>query len=320
MTAARLYDDNLYRFNVPQTSYWEATGGRETFTSAPLDSNESCDVAIIGGGYTGLSAALHLARDHGVDVRVLEAGHIGWGASGRNGGHVGTGQRADQYTLETLVGKPAAQQLWAFSLEAVDTVCGLIDEFAIDCELKRGDLYLAHTARAAREEAEDVERMQAEYGYDKLRYVDSAELSEMTSAQGFHGGSLDQGARHLHPLKYCLGLARAADGLGVTLHESSRVTGYREGDAVRVQTDQGCVHCDFLVVACNGYLDKLDSRLAGQIMPINNYMLATEPLDEALARRVSRDDTSMADSRFVINYWKLSADKRLLFGGGETYT
>ena len=142
----------------------------------------------------------------------------------------------------------------------------------------------------------------------------------MTSGRGFHGGLLDTGARHLHPLNYALGLAGAADKLGAQLHEGSRVTAYTEADGVTVKTDQGEVKASFLVVACNGYLEKLEPRTAGRIMPINNYMLATEPLDEATARRLIRDDTSMSDSLFVINYWKLSADNRLLFGGGESYS
>jgi gamma-glutamylputrescine oxidase len=128
------------------------------------------------------------------------------------------------------------------------------------------------------------------------------------------------GCRHLHPLNYALGLARAALALGATIHEGSRVLSYDEGSRVLVRTNRGEVRARYLVVACNGYLEKLEPRAAGRIMPINNYMLATEPLAEELARRLIRDDTSMSDSRFVINYWKLSADNRLLFGGGESYS
>lgn len=284
-----------------------------------LRGEQRSDVCVIGGGYSGLSTALHL-RKHGFSVTLLEANRVGWGASGRNGGHVGTGQRVDQQSLEELVGRDTARQLWGLGLEAVDTVCDLIDEFGIDCELKRGDMSLAHTRKAAAEEAEYIEHLQTHYGFEELRYLDSEEVATLTSAQGFHGGSLNTRARHLHPLKYCLGLARAAEASGVAIFEGSRVSGFVEERAVEVRTDGGSVRCEYLVIACNGYLDALDSRLAGQIMPINNYMLATEPLSDELARRVSRDDTSMADSRFVINYWKLSADNRLLFGGGETYT
>lgn len=307
MTTAHV--DSWYAASAPPLKAFPAHEG-----------SSRCDVCIVGGGYTGLSTAIHL-RQRGYSVTLLEARRIGWGASGRNGGHAGTGQRADQLTLEKLVGKTRARALWDLGLEAVDTVSALIKEHAIECELKTGNLHVAHTASAARDLADEVEHLRAVYDYAALRYVEAEELSEMTSASGFFGASLDRDCLHLHPLKYAFGLARAADGLGASLHEGSRVTGYREGQRIQVDCENGSsVEADFLVLACNGYLEKLERRVAGQIMPINNYMLATEPLDEALARRLIRDDTSMSDTRFVINYWKLSADNRLLFGGGESYT
>lgn len=301
--------NSWYAASVPADSY-------RAFP--PLRGAQRSDVCIVGAGYTGLSTAIHL-RKRGYTVTVLEAQRVGWGASGRNGGHVGTGQRADQHTLEALVGKQQAKQLWDLGLEAVALVCSLIDDFQIACELKTGNLHVAASARAARELREEVTHLQAVYDYDGLRYVEQSELQHMSSAQGFHGGTLDTGARHLHPLKYCLGLASAAESLGATIHEATRVTHYDEGQKVRVHGGEGYVDCDHLVLACNGYLGKLESRVAGQIMPINNYIVATSPLDEDTARRLIRDDTSMSDTRFVINYWKLSADRRLLFGGGESY-
>ena len=279
----------------------------------------SVDVCIIGGGYTGLSSAIHL-RKAGYSVALLEANKVGWGASGRNGGHVGTGQRADQETLEKLVGLDHAKALWQLGLEAVDTVCDLVSEFQIDCELKTGNLHVASKAKERPWLIEEAEHLQKVYDYQQIRYVDSAELTDMTSGQGFHGGVLDEGSRHLHPLNYALGLAKAADTLGAELYEGSRVLSYTEGHQVCVKTDSGTVKSKYLVLACNGYLEKLEPRTAGRIMPINNYMLATEPLPEALARRLIRDDTSMSDSLFVIDYWKLSADNRMLFGGGESYS
>lgn len=202
----------------------------------------------------------------------------------------------------------------------MDTVCGLIEQHRIDCELKRGNLHVASKAADIADLPGEVEHLQRVYGYQQIRYVDAAELAQMTSAQGFGGATLNTGCRHLHPLKYALGLARAAVELGAQLHEGSRVLSYTQGEQVSVRTDRGEVRARFLVVACNGYLEKLEPRTAGHIMPINNYMLATEPLAEELARRLIRDDTCISDSRFVINYWKLSADNRLLFGGGESYS
>ncbi|MFK7830375.1 MAG: NAD(P)/FAD-dependent oxidoreductase [Congregibacter sp.] len=300
------------------TQSWYAATANWQREFAPIVGEHSTDVCVIGGGYSGLSSAIHL-RKRGIEVTVLEARRLCWGASGRNGGHVGTGQRADQDSLERLLGKQHAQQLWQLGLDAVDTVCDLIHEFDIDCELKTGNLHVATSRKAARELREEVDHMQAAYDYAAVRYVGPEELASLSSAQGMHGAYLDAGCRHLHPLNYGLGLARAADQLGANLHEGSRVLRYEEGKRIQVYTENSMIECDSLILACNGYLGKLEPRVAGQIMPINNYMLATEPLHEDIARRLIRDDTSMSDSRFVVNYWKLSADNRLLFGGGESY-
>ncbi|RLA58561.1 MAG: FAD-dependent oxidoreductase [Gammaproteobacteria bacterium] len=298
---------------------WYAATANLKLNFLPLRGDSTADVCIIGGGYTGLSAAIHL-REQGYSVVLLEANAVGWGASGRNGGHVGVGQRADQGELETMVGPKHARALWDIGLEAVDTVTGLIDRFNIDCELKQGNLHVAAKARESGELQAHAEHLQKVYNYRQIRYVEPAEVAELTSGQGFHGGTVDRGCKHLHPLNYALGLARAADALGATIHEHSRVLSYREGEKVHAKTAGGSVTARFLILACNGYLEKLEPRTAGQIMPINNYMLATEPLPEELARQLISDDTSMSDSRFVINYWKLSADNRLLFGGGESYS
>lgn len=299
-------------------SWYKATANLQL--DFPALQGETCtDVCVIGAGYTGLSTALHL-RQRGYSVTVLEANKVGWGASGRNGGHVGTGQRSGQDELEKLVGLDHAKALWQLGLEAVDTVCQLIREHQIDCELKQGNLHVASKAKECAGLQAEVEHLQRVYDYQQISYVDKSELSQLTSGTGFHAGLLDAGSRHLHPLNYALGLATAAAGLGARIHEGSRVLSYSEGDKIRVKTDSGEVQAQYLVLACNGYLEKLEPRAAGRIMPINNYMLATEPLQEDLARRLIRDDTSMTDSLFVVNYWKLSADNRLLFGGGETYS
>ncbi len=305
--------------NEAHVASWYAASVNQHLEFPPLLGEAEADVCIIGGGYTGLSTAIHL-RQRGYSVVLLEANKVGWGASGRNGGHVGTGQRVDQETLEKLLGPEHARELWQLGLEAVDTVCELIDSHHIQCELKQGNLHVASKAKETAGLREEAEHLRSVYGYDGIRFVSPAELAEMTSGQGFHGGVLDSGARHLHPLNYALGLARAASELGARLHEGSQVLSYAEGEKVVVKTDRGLVRASFMVLACNGYLEKLEPRAAGRIMPINNYMLATEPLPEETARRLIRDDCSMSDSLFVINYWKLSADNRLLFGGGESYT
>ncbi len=301
------------------TNSWYAASANRDISFPKLEGEVEADVCIVGGGYTGLSTAIHL-RDKGYSVVVLEAERVAWGASGRNGGHCSTGQRADQEELEEKVGREQARRLWDLGLEAVDTVCGLVERFDIDCELKTGDLHVAAKASHVDELKEYAEKLNNEYHYDAARFVDRAELDSMTSSRRFHAGMVDTGGRHLHPLNYALGLAAAAHGLGAQIFEDSRVTGYRDGSQVEVATATGSVKARFLVLACNGYLGNLSRKAAGKIMPINNFVLATEPLGEERARQLIRDDCCMSDTLFVVNYWKLSRDWRLLFGGGESYS
>lgn len=297
---------------------WYAASANQTLRFPRLDGDLSVDVCIIGGGYTGLSTAIHM-REKGYSVALLEAEHVGAGASGRNGGHCSTGQRADQDVLEAKVGLEHARRLWDLGLEAVDTVCDLVDRFAIDCDLKSGDLHVAAKPGHVDGLKAYAEKLSSEYDHTDIRFVDRDELSTMTSSRRYHAGLLDGRGRHLHPLNYALGLASAAKQLGAQIFENSRVQGYRDGTPVEVRTDHGVVKARFLVLACNGYLGNLAHRAAVKIMPINNFMLATEPLGEQRARALIRDDVAMSDSLFVINYWKLSQDRRLLFGGGESY-
>ena len=168
---------------------------------------------------------------------------------------------------------------------------------------------------------EEIEHLETNYGYHQLRGVDRPNLDSLGSAQGFHYAMVDEGARHLHPLKYCLGLARAAMAAGVTIYEQSKATQLKvEGNGAVIRTSSGSIHADRVVLACNGYLEKLYAPIASNIMPINNFIVATEPLTEETARQINPLNASLSDSLFVINYWKLSEDRRLIFGGGETYS
>lgn len=285
-----------------------------------LEGDISADVCIIGAGYTGLSTALHLAQA-GKRVVVLEAARVGWGASGRNGGHVGTGQRADQFALEKWYGEATAKELWRLGLEAVGLVESLVRENGIDCELGKGNIHFAAKPAHVGELREEIEHLEAAYDYHQLRGVEKADLGSLGTAQGFHYAMVDEGARHLHPLKYCLGLARAAMAAGVTIYEQSRAARLEvKGDRAVVQTSSGSIRADRVVLACNGYLEKLYSPIASNIMPINNFIVATEPLSEEMARQINPLNATLSDSLFVINYWKLSDDRRLIFGGGETYS
>jgi gamma-glutamylputrescine oxidase len=298
-------------------SYYADSSGVQTAYPALLG-DQHVDVCIVGAGYTGLSSALHLA-ERGYSVIVLEAEKVGFGASGRNGGHVGIGQRKDQYYLEKQFGKEIARGLWNMGLEAVDTVKQLIEKHHIDCDLKQGILHLAHRSKYCSELEEEVEHLRHHYQFDQMEYIETAALPNFFDSQAYYGAQWDKASLHLHPLKYLQGLAKAASKAGVTVYEQSRVLNYTEGSSIRVTTADGTVTASELVLACNGYIEKLEPRINGYIMPINNFVLATEPLSDELAEAVSAQDTAMQDTRFVINYWKLSADNRLIFGGGENY-
>jgi len=298
-------------------SYYADSSGVQTAYPALLG-DQHVDVCIVGAGYTGLSSALHLA-ERGYSVIVLEAEKVGFGASGRNGGHVGIGQRKDQYYLEKQFGKEIARGLWNMGLEAVDTVKQLIEKHHIDCDLKQGILHLAHRSKYCSELEEEVEHLRHHYQFDQMEYIETAALPNFLDSQAYYGAQWDKASLHLHPLKYLQGLAKAASKAGVTVYEQSRVLNYTEGSSIRVTTADGTVTASELVLACNGYIEKLEPRINGYIMPINNFVLATEPLSDELAEAVSAQDTAMQDTRFVINYWKLSADNRLIFGGGENY-
>ena len=284
-----------------------------------LSGDISTDVCVIGGGYTGLSSALHL-RQKGYEVVLLEAERIAWGASGRNGGHVGTGPRADQSSIEKWVGEEAAKGLWQLGLDAVQKVCDLINEHNIDCELGSGNLHLAAKPSHAGELQDELAHLESQYGYQQLTYLTPEAVAERTSARGFHGGLLDDGCKHLHPLKYALGLARAASEAGVKIYEGTRGHPQADGQSGEVKTENGRVKARHIVIGCNAYLGSLVPRMAGKIMPINNFVIATARLPSHLLPRINRDNLSMSDTLFVINYWKLSQDGRLIFGGGENYS
>ena len=264
---------------------------------------------------------VHCIWKSGKSVAVLEAERVGWGASGRNGGHVGTGQRADQHSLEKWYGKTTAKELWRLGLEAVDLVSDLVEENGIDCELRRTNIHFAAKKSHVDELRDEVDHLRTAYNYDQISGVESSSLEELTSGVGFHYGVVDHGARHLHPLKYCLGLAKAVMTAGASVFEKSRVKTIKvKRDHAVVSTDSAIIKAQKVVLACNGYLGNLFPPIASNIMPINNFIVATEPLDEATANRINPLNASLSDSLFVINYWKLSEDRRLIFGGGETYS
>jgi gamma-glutamylputrescine oxidase len=291
-------------------------------TATPLDSfpkakgTISCDVCVVGGGYSGLSAALHLAQS-GYDVVLLDAQRVGFGASGRNGGQVGTGQRIGQDDLEGLVDLSQAQALWDLSLESVGLVRGLIAKHNLDCGWFDGIIEADHRARNVPHSHEYADKLRNEYDYHLIRPVGRDEMRSLVGSSAYYGGTLDMGGGHMHPLRFALGLSRAARDAGVRIYERSKVTSVTPDG--KVGTDQAQITAKHVILGCNGYLGALNGHVAQRVMPINNFIAATEPLSDAKARNLIRDNHAVADSKFVINYFRLSEDNRMLFGGGESY-
>jgi gamma-glutamylputrescine oxidase len=284
-----------------------------------LEGEQSADVCVIGAGFTGLSAALHLA-EKGYSVTILEAEKVAWGASGRNGGQVAPDHNMGHDELVTKVGQQAADSLWDMSLESVDLVKELIKKHNIECGLKSGILHVAAKKSHMDEIKEAVEYKQNILKYRHVKHVSQDEVVAMLGTDKYFNGEYLTDAAHLHPLNYALGLAGAAVEAGVKIYEHSRVMDYNGGASGQVTTEKGVVKAKYILLACNGYLGKLAPKVAGKIMPINNFILATEPLSDELCRKINRDDVAVADSKFVINYFRMSQDNRLLWGGGENYS
>jgi gamma-glutamylputrescine oxidase len=285
----------------------------------PLTADTRADVCVVGAGYTGLGAALELAT-RGVSVVVLEAAQVGSGGSGRNGGQVHTGQRNDQAWLEKTLGRDAATALWRMSQDARAHLLALIADHAIACDFRPGMIHARHKRGGEGEDAAHVDLMRSRYGYDQMALIDAADLANELGTDVYHGGLIDRGGGHLHPLNLAQGMARAAMAAGAVIHERTRATAWRrEGGAIAVETPGGRVTCDQLILTGDGYLDTLAGGAArARVMPINNFLLATEPLG-VRADAILKSNAAVADTRFVVNYFRKSPDGRLIFGGGENY-
>jgi len=297
---------------------WYADTATTFPSQPPLAGDTHADVCVIGAGYTGLGAALELSKRN-ASVVVLEADTVGSAASGRNGGQVHTGQRRDQAWLEKAMGEADAMALWRLAEDARAHLHAAITDHAIACDLKPGMIHARHRPGGEAEDAAHIEHMARRYGYDGLSLIGTDDLAHDLRTDVYHGGLIDRGGGHLHPLNLALGLARAAMASGAVIHERSRATGWRrERGKIVVQTAAGRVTCEQLIISGDGCLDRMSGGAWARVMPINNFILTTEPLGD-LAGEIIRSDAAVADSRFVVNYFRKTPDSRLLFGGGENY-
>lgn len=300
-----------------QNSYYVATAAPSP-ERPQLHGERSADLVVIGGGCTGLSAALH-AAEAGMSVLLLEAGKIGWGASGRNGGQMITGLRQSPGQLVETYGREMAKELFQLTAEGRRLMEGLIGKHDIACDFKpTGHLTAAVKPSDLDWMKEEADLLVEVFDYPSVRVVQAADIRAEVDSPLYCGGYLDEKGAHLHPLNYTLGLAHAAEQAGVRLFEQSPVIKIEDGSRVVVRTAVGTVTASHAVIACDALIDGLEPALAARIMPVGSYIAATEPLGDR-ADALIPQDRAVADTLFSLHYFRLSADKRLLFSGGERY-
>lgn len=321
MFSKNLYDKSLYEFTKPQRSWWEASHDRTIKLDAKtLKAEELCDVAIIGGGYTGLSSAYHLAKDFNVDVRVLEAGHIGWGASGRNGGFCTMGGTfiSAQSQIKKL-GLEETKKFYRAQVEAVELVDQILSEENIDAQ-KQGEGEMVVAEKQSHFESLEEECI---FGRDVLG-IDSRMISRDEfrdthyDAAHQHGAMIQFPSFGLHPLRYCQGLAQAAERHGAILHPHSKVIRWRKENGLHIlETEQGSLRAKKVIVACNGFMPEgLNPSIDARVLPLQSQIIVTRPLsNDELAAHKWVSDTPAINSRNVYHYYRMLPEKRLMIGG-----
>ena len=299
------------------SSYYAAT--RKPETDYPqLEGEQHCDVAVVGAGFTGVSAALYLA-ERGYDVALIEANRIGWGASGRNGGQL-IGGFVDADKIGRRFGAEAADMARQMGFESRDILVQRVEKYSIDCDLKMGFLDVALRDSDMRDFSGYLaEKKRANYAHE-MRIVLQDEMSDYLATDCYIGGLADYGNGHLHPLNLCIGEARAAHELGTTVFEQSRVTRIQHGARPLVETESGRVIASKVVLAGNAYLGDTEPQIRHKIIPAGSYMIATEPLPESLVKELLPADWAYCEQTVGLNYFRLSPDKRMLFGGLCNYS
>lgn len=299
-------------------SYYAATANPAPVHPV-LEGDIDVDVCVIGGGIAGCSTALHLA-ERGYRVALLEAQRIGWGASGRSGGQAIVGYASGQQKLIDAVGIADARTLFDITVEALDLLKDRVQRHAIDCDLHWGQLHVALKPRQREGLLAEQRELAERFGYRKLRFMERGEVESLIASKRYCAGLYDSGSAHLHPLNYTLGLAAAAAAAGVSIHEGSAVTRIAPDTPAVVTTARGRVKAKFVALCCNAYIGGLAPSLRARIMPVGTYIVATQSLGEARIASLIRENIAVTDVNFVLDYYRRSADHRLLFGGRVSYS
>jgi len=304
----------------PASSYYAAAGALlRGGNREPLVGDVSADVGIVGGGIAGCSAALHLAR-RGYRVALLEARQVGYGASGRSGGQTICGFAASQRALQAQVGADDARRLFAMSVEGLELTQALIRDHGIECDYRANHVHAAVKPRHVGELEEWCRELTEDYGYRSVRMLDREELRAHVASDRYCGGLIDSASGHLDPLKYTRGLARAAEQAGARIFENTAALSRSGGASLQVQTPRGVLRCQHLVLCANAYVDGLAPALARRILGVGTFIIATAPLGPARARTLLPSLAAVADLNWILDYFRLSADYRLLFGGRVSYS
>ena len=286
----------------------------------PFEGDAACDVCIIGGGFTGVCAAYHLARG-GQRVVLLEANRVGWGASGRNGGQIHPGLRKDLFWFERRFGKDIATRVNQASRAALDHLDGLISELAIPCQRSHGLLTACRTHTDLEEEMAGAESAHLRFGTPLLQALDAAQAHEALGTGGHVGAVRDNEAGHIQPLTFVTALADAAQAAGALIHDQSKVDGLVESAGhVLVRTSRGTLKAGHVVLAGNGYMRGLSAEMDARVLPINNFIIATKPIGAGMPGGILPGGEAACDTRFIVRYWRPTPDGRLLFGGGEKFS
>ncbi|MDX1517365.1 MAG: FAD-binding oxidoreductase [Woeseiaceae bacterium] len=301
---------------VHAPSWYAATRKRIDFPA--LAGDERADVAIVGGGFTGVSAALFLS-ERGYDVALLESRRIGWGASGRNGGQLIDGF-VETGKLEQRAGREAARMAWDMGLESRDIVVERVNTYQIDCDLKFGYLELAMKRREVAGFVKEIDDKRAKGYPHELTLVPRERVRDYVASDRYIGGLHNAGNGHLHPLNLCIGEACAAVDQGARIFEDTHVTKIHHGRQPRVETLHGTVHAGKVILAGNAYLGDTEPRIRDTVIPAGSYIIGTERLSEAVAHGLLPRDSACCDLRSALDYFRLTPDRRLLFGGLCNYS